>query len=463
VGSKNGDNYDEPLEDNLHSSIQPEDESIQIISNVQNIKQVYFSLLRNSQQEVLLVFPTINAVRREERLGVFTELRRARQRGVTVRLLTPEDDFVAAYLDELRKNGSVVRQIESSPAETKFKLLIVDGKFSLVIETKNDAKGIFEEAVGLATFSNSKPTVLSYVTIFESFWRETDLYEKAREADRLKDEFVNIAAHELRNPICPIIASAELATESITKLRGEGKLDNLTLDDLNENISVIVRNASKLYKLSEDILQVSRIESGGFNLHLEQVEIKNLLETAIQDARKNALTENKPVNIRLDYRLADRYMIFCDSSKINQVLYNLLDNAVKFTENGTITVSAVKFDDSSLVFKVEDSGIGISPEIKTRLFEKFVSRSSGGTGLGLYLSKRIIDAHGGKIGGINNQSGVGATFFFRLPTDLRSPAEDAYTNTEKAAAHMGDDKHPQEETFKGHNPGYLEHRGRNLL
>ncbi len=463
MGSENSDNYDEPLEDNPRSLIQTEDESIQIISNVQNIKQVYFSLLRNSQQEVLLVFPTINAVRREERLGVFTELRRACQRGVTVRLLTPEDDFVAAYLDELRKNGSVVRQIESSPAETKFKLLIVDGKFSLVIETKNDAKGIFEEAVGLATFSNSKPTVLPYVTIFESFWRETDLYEKAREADRLKDEFVNIAAHELRNPICPIIASAELAMESIGALRGEGKLDNLTLDDLNENISVIARNASKLYKLSEDILQVSRIESGSFTLHLEQVEIKNLLETAIQDARKNALTENKPVDIRLDYRLADRFIIFCDSSKISQVLYNLLDNAVKFTENGTITVSAVKFDDSSLVFKVEDSGIGISPEIKTRLFEKFVSRSNVGTGLGLYLSKRIIDAHGGKIGGINNQSGVGATFFFTLPTDLRSPADDPYTNTEKAAAHIGDDKHPQEEAFEGHNPGYLDHRARNLL
>ena len=463
MGSKNGENYDELLEDDPRGSIQPEDGSIQIISNVQNIKQVYFSLLRNSQQEVLLVFPTTNAVRREERLGVFTELLRARQRGVTVRLLTPEDDFVAAYLDELRKNGSVVRQIESSPAETKFKLLIIDGKFSLVIETKNDAKGIFEEAVGLATFSNSKPTVLSYVTIFESFWRETDLYEKAREADRLKEEFVNVAAHELRNPICPIIASAELATESIRKLRGEVKLDNLTLDDLNENISVIARNASKLYKLSEDILQVSRIESGSFTLHPEQVEIKNLLETAIQDARKNALTVNKRVDIRLDYRLADRFIIFCDSSKINQVLYNLLVNAVKFTENGAITVSAVKFDDSSLVFKVEDSGIGISPEIKIRLFEKFVSRSNGGTGLGLYLSKRIIDAHGGKIGGINNESRVGATFFFTLPTDLRSPADDAYTNTEKAATQMGDDKHPQGETFEGHNPGDLDHRARNLL
>jgi signal transduction histidine kinase len=169
------------------------------------------------------------------------------------------------------------------------------------------------------------------------------------------------------------------------------------------------------------------------------------------------------VDIRLDYRLADRFIIFCDSSKISQVLYNLLDNAVKFTENGTISVSAVKFDDSSLVFKIEDSGIGISPEIKTRLFEKFVSRSNGGTGLGLYLSRRIIDAHGGKIGGINNQSGVGATFFFTLPTDLRSPAHDPYTNTEKAAAHIGDDKHPQEEAFEGHNPGYLEHRARNLL
>src|SRR4029077_17205335 len=123
----------------------------------------------------------------------------------------------------------------------------VDKKFSLVIETKDDSKGAFEQAVGLATFSNSKPTVLPYVTIFESFWRETDLYEKAREADKIKDEFVNIAAHELRNPISPIMASSEFAIEDLEKLK-EGKIDPVILDSLTENLNVITRNASKLYK-----------------------------------------------------------------------------------------------------------------------------------------------------------------------------------------------------------------------
>jgi hypothetical protein len=134
-------------------------------------------LLRNVQKEVLLIFPTTNAVRREEGVGIFAELRHASQRGVTVRILTPIDDFVSPQLDELRTDGIVVRQIES-PAETKFKLLIVDRRLSIVIETKDDSKGTFERAIGLATFSNSKPTVLPYVTIFESFWRETDCMKK---------------------------------------------------------------------------------------------------------------------------------------------------------------------------------------------------------------------------------------------------------------------------------------------
>jgi phosphatidylserine/phosphatidylglycerophosphate/cardiolipin synthase-like enzyme len=109
------------------------EQSIEIISNVQRTKQLYLSLVRNAQKEVLLIFPTTNAIRREEGVGIFAELRRASQRGITVRILTPEDDFVHPQLNELRDLGINVRQIEA-PAESKFKLLVADKRFSLVIE-----------------------------------------------------------------------------------------------------------------------------------------------------------------------------------------------------------------------------------------------------------------------------------------------------------------------------------------
>jgi two-component system, OmpR family, sensor histidine kinase VicK len=414
------------------------EQSIQILSNISRIKHLYLSLLRNAQKEVLLIFPTTNAVRREEGVGIFAELLQASQRGVVVRILTPMDDFVSPQLEELRTAGIVVRQIES-PAETKFKLLIIDKRFSLVIETKDDSKGTFELAIGLATFSNSKPTVLPYVTIFESFWRETDLYEKARESDRIKDEFINIAAHELRNPISPIIGSADFAVGDIRKLQ-EGKGDGGTLDSLDENISIIARNAAKLYKLSEDILQVSKIESGTFSLRLGQVDLKALCEMALQETKRRIQSENKPLDIRLDYNIASYgsggVAVFCDSSKISQVLHNLLDNAIKFTDKGTITISTAMHDESSIIVKIEDSGVGIDREIKNRLFDKFASKSNGGTGLGLYLSKKIVETHGGKIWGSNNPSGTGATFSFTLPIDMRAISIGEYANLEKPDLHF---------------------------
>jgi hypothetical protein len=181
---------------NFSGHEQVKNQSIQILSYRQRIKLLYLSMVRSAKKEVQLIFPSANAIRREEQVGIFRELEQALQRGVSIRVLTAEDDFVKVQLDVLRTKGIIVRRIEA-PSEAKFKLLIVDRSVSLVIETKDDTKATFEQAVGLATFSNSKATVLPYVTIFESFWRETELYEKAQEADRLKDEFENISAHEL--------------------------------------------------------------------------------------------------------------------------------------------------------------------------------------------------------------------------------------------------------------------------
>jgi signal transduction histidine kinase len=402
--------------------------TIQVIHNFQKTKQLYLSLVRNSRKEVLLVFPTANAIRREEQVGIFAELHRACQRGVAVRILTPEDEFVKPQLDQLRNEGVTIRQIES-PAEAKFKLLIVDRTFSLVIETKDDSKASFEHAIGLATFSNSKSTVMPYVTIFESFWRETDLYEKAREADRIKEEFVNIAAHELRNPISPIIASGDFAMEDLKLLKDTGRIDKDTIDSLYDNLSIMLRNAARLHKISEDVLQVTRIESGKFTLNLEETELKLLLKQAIKDATRHLeLLGKKDITIKFYDGLTPtnakgEFILHCDSSKITQVVYNLLHNAIKFTEKGEIALHAGIHKGNYVIVRVQDSGRGIDPAIKDKLFQKFSSKSDGGTGLGLYLAKNIVEGHGGRIWATNNSSptgngGGGATFSFILPNDL---------------------------------------------
>src|SRR5918911_1541840 len=301
-GSSEGDDSTTSKSTHAESS---DRESIQIIQDFQKTKRLYLSLVRNARKEVLLIFPTTNAIRREEQVGIFGELRRACQRGVIVRILTPEDEFVKPQLDQLRNNeGIIIRQIES-PTEAKFKLLIIDRTFSLVIEAKDDSKANFEQAIGLATFSNSKSTVMPYVTIFESFWRETDLYEKAREADRIKEEFVNIAAHELRNPISPIIASGDFAMEDLKRLKekieGGDKIDKDTIDSLYDNLCIMLRNAARLHKISEDVLQVTKIESGKFTLNVQETDLKLLLKQAIKDATRHLELLGKKEDITIKF------------------------------------------------------------------------------------------------------------------------------------------------------------------
>jgi signal transduction histidine kinase len=301
--------------------------------------------------------------------------------------------------------------------------LVVDKKLSLVVETKDDTQGTFEQAVGLAIFSNSKATVMPYAAIFAGFWKETELYEQAHESDRIKDEFVSVAAHELRNPISPILAGGDLAKDELKKIRS-GNFDESTIDSLNENINIMIRNAERLYKLSEDILQVSRIESGTFVLNIEEVDLKLLLTVALDDAKKRAEAEGKDIEFALEYLLPPtnidkNFHLFCDGTKIAQVLHNLLDNAIRLTPNSGIVKLSVRANkENEILVKVADSGPGIGPSIKDKLFEKFASRSDGGTGLGLFLSKRIISAHGGNIWGSNNPTG-GAVFSFTLPSDLQ--------------------------------------------
>jgi two-component system, OmpR family, sensor histidine kinase VicK len=401
--------------------------SIRVISDADKIRGQYLNLIKSATSEILLIFPTINSIYRERSIGVLDELKNAVTRGVKTRLLSAQDDFIKEPLDDLRVSGVVIGRIET-PTETKFKLLVVDRNACLVVETKDDSKAKFSEAVGSATFSNSKATILPYVTIFESFWRETELYERAREADKVKDEFVNIAAHELKTPIMPIISGAELMRETL--ISAKDKLDARLYDSLIDDSNLIIRNASKLQKLSEDILQASRLEGGTFKLNMEMVDVDRLVTSAIKDVERKYLGE-KP-NVKMVYERLNQYPpgsgagshqktsrkleICCDPQKISQVLINVLDNAMKFTRQGQVRVtSTVDSLMGEVLISVRDSGSGISPSIKPRLFEKFTADSVGGTGLGLYISKKIIDAHNGRIWATSNVEDKGSTFCFSLP------------------------------------------------
>lgn len=235
-----------------------------------------------------------------------------------------------------------------------------------------------------------------------------DTYERLTEQDKMKDEFINIAAHELRTPVLPIILSAEGLAEEI--------------GSNNSKIEIILRNARRINKLTNDILDVSRIKSNTFRLQKEQVSLKKIIEESIQDVIFK-MAENKSHNLKIaiDSKLPKgKDEISADRGRLNQVFANLLDNAVNFTDQGTITVSLQQGTDPGFTeVRVTDTGKGIDPAIRPRLFEKFATKSekAKGTGLGLYLCKAIVEAHGGRIWAEDNiGAGKGAVFAFSLPT-----------------------------------------------
>jgi signal transduction histidine kinase len=240
-------------------------------------------------------------------------------------------------------------------------------------------------------------------------------YEKLKESDKMKNEFINVAAHELRTPIQPILSLTEALRSGIKEPQQQELAD------------VTIRNAKRLKRLTDDILDVTQIESHSLNLNKESFNINDIITNVIEDTVAKIANQNQYANLpKLEYRPCDIF-IEADKGRITQVISNLLSNAIKFTEakvnegNGgrrIININVEKFDDEGLaVISIKDNGTGIDSEILPRLFEKFASKSYQGTGLGLFICKSIVQAHGGKIWGENNiDDGVeGATFTFNLP------------------------------------------------
>jgi signal transduction histidine kinase len=221
--------------------------------------------------------------------------------------------------------------------------------------------------------------------------------EQLKDHDRMQREFINVAAHELRTPTQAIIGYSDLFY-----LRPESR---------EESIKAISRNAERLESLTRDILDVTRIEGRKLDLHKEKFDISEVAASAIEDIKRRV----DDSNIKFEYA-PRKIVVEADRMRINQVISNLLSNAVKFTQQGTVYVSAEN-KDGQVVMSVKDTGPGIDSEIMPRLFSKFTSKSQTGTGLGLFISKSIIEAHGGRIWAENNKDKKGATVAFRLPLE----------------------------------------------
>jgi len=231
--------------------------------------------------------------------------------------------------------------------------------------------------------------------------------EELRQHDKIQKEFINMAAHELRTPIQPILGLADVLRDHVSDSHQAKLLD------------VIMRNAKRLQRLSHDILDVSKIESSLLKLSKTSVELNEKIKTVINDI-ENGYDNESNNNVKLLFQPKESITVNADKDRIYQVLSNLLNNAVKFTKNGTVTINtslnnSTDNPNKEVIVTIIDTGAGISPDVMPKLFSKFVTSSNQGTGLGLFISKGIVEAHGGKIWAENNSNGIGAKFSFSLP------------------------------------------------
>jgi signal transduction histidine kinase len=234
--------------------------------------------------------------------------------------------------------------------------------------------------------------------------------------DRMQKEFINIAAHELRTPIQPILSVAELMEGQFDAKRKE------KIEVTKPEITLITRNAKRLERLSSTLLEAARIESQSLKLARQVLDINEKITNVIADARAsldhygdgNSSGARKGLKLLFEPK-SSPILVEADSERVTQVIANLVGNAIKFTDSGSIIVTS-EIRDEQAVVTVRDTGNGIDPEVFPKLFTKFATKSERGTGLGLYISKGIVEAHGGKIWAENNSDGInGAAFTFTLP------------------------------------------------
>jgi signal transduction histidine kinase len=386
---------------------------IEIIRNPVDSIARGWDMVKSARKEINILFSSTNALKRQIEMGALTLLKKASDRqNISIRMLLPSTETTDELIVQTKSNVPKIDiRTVSTSLETKLSILVVDSRQCLILELKDDKQDASYDAVGLSTYSISPTIISSYLAVFESFWRQAELFEKMREVEKLQKDFINMAAHELRNPIQPIIGFSELLYS---------KIDN---DEHRRLLDEVILNARRLERLARIMLDVTRIENNSLVLTKEIVDIGKLVGDLVESYNRKLEDKNvqsKDQNTKELVALHEGIKSInatIDKIRITQVICNILDNAVSFTQEGKIRVilkKEIQDRQSFLIINVKDTGRGIDSEISSKLFTKFASKSNIGTGLGLFISKGIVEAHGGKIWAENNPD-KGATFSFSLP------------------------------------------------
>jgi signal transduction histidine kinase len=398
-------------------------EITRVIKNNNEAVEIYKSLIDTANSQILYLLPSSRALIRIKSAAILHSLiDAATVRNVRVSVLCPTDLENQDIIEQIRKIGNIeLRSYES----TTLTVLITDREHVFTAELRKNTTYNILEALGLSTYSNSKPTVQSYITLFESLWKQKQLYDELEEShtqlelaneevklhNKMQNEFINVAAHELRTPIQPILSLSDILRNKITEA------------EQHELINVIFRNAIRLLRLSENILDVTKIEGGTLKLEKERFNIIDLISNVVKDYSTELTNEqqkNKDNKTTLSYTTNEKFIpVEADSNKIVQVILNILHNATKFAKKNlqdlVVSITVQKIDNDEVIVSIKDNGSGIDLQILPKLFTKFATKSQTGTGLGMFIAKSIIEAHGGKMWARNNPDGRGATFTFTLP------------------------------------------------
>jgi signal transduction histidine kinase len=386
-----------------------EAEVFETITNHEVVSQILVDLAKSVKKEALFFLPNDKAMVRIDKLGIVDYLIKASQKSDTtiIRVVCPLSNENAEVTNKIAKNAPRIQILNGN--NYKYGIYVVDNQKAIRVELKVPSADTFSEAIGFGVYSNRPSTVSFFRSVFELLWNERMLNEQLKLHDKMQKEFINIASHEMKTP-----TQAILGMSGLLQYYPEKK---------DELIEVIQRNAKRLQTLTNDILDVTRIESQTFQLEKERFNIYELISDVIKDYTERIKSDNKNIELLYEQQNINRpILIEADKGRINQVLSNLLNNALKFTDEGQITISVYENSDKEnkkeVVVKVVDTGSGIDNKIYPKIFSKFATKSHQGTGLGLFISKSIIEAHGGRIWAEKNNDNVenkGATFIFTLP------------------------------------------------
>jgi signal transduction histidine kinase len=426
--------------------------TLDIIQDRKRAESLFLDQIQHARSEVIIAASSIVDLERLAKIGLVDSIKQAEGKGVTIIILHSEEGKkrgeksrnLAATRPQLISDMRKYAQIKSISGIQGIILLIDNAK---VLTISDEDGGLpFTEI-----YSDSKSLAKNFGSLLDSLLIETEMLESMIRAKddladankqlaeaneqltihgRMQREFIDVAAHELRTPIHSILGYAELLEEqqedeiSVSeerrgKGRGREEIES-NINDKRNSVKAVIRNAKRLEQLSHLILDVTRIENKSLNLRKELLNLNDVILTAIDDLIIHTVKDSckKDNYAKLRYEpIENNVFVDADKNRLIEVISNLLRNSIKFTKEGYITVIVEKNEDCVLV-KIQDTGSGIDPEIIPRLFTKFATKSDEGTGLGLFISKGIVEAHGGRIWAENtvySDKGRGATFTFSLP------------------------------------------------